>query len=89
MKEFISLLISFIFMSIADSIDAIVVCGSLFSIDLILKSISDIGIFTYRTERKDESAYLIINVIIGFLLGVLVFFLRNIIVNLFELKYHG
>lgn len=59
MKEFISLLVSFIFMSIADSIDAafnnaisidaIVVCGSLFSIDLILKSISDIGIFTYRT----------------------------------------
>ena len=95
MKEFISLLISFIFMSIADSIDAsfnnainidaIVVCGSLFSIDLILKSISDIGIFTYRTDRKDESAYLIINVIVGLLLGILVFYLKNIIVNLFEL----
>lgn len=95
MKEFISLLISFIFMSIADSIDAafnnainidaIVVCGSLFSIDLILKSISDIGIFTYRTDRKDESAYLIINVMIGIILGILVFLFRNIIVNLFEL----
>lgn len=95
MKEFISLLISFIFMSIADSIDSafnnaisidtIVVCGSLFSIDLILKSISDIGIYTYRTDRKNESAYLIINVITGLILGTLVFFTRNIITNLFNL----
>lgn len=62
MKTFISLLISFVIMSIADSIDqafnnaisldAIVVCGSLFSINLILKSISDIGIYTHRTDRK-------------------------------------
>lgn len=95
MREFISLLISFIFMSIADaidsafnnaiSIDTIVVCGSLFYIDLILKSISDIGIFTYRTERKDESAYLIINAIVGLFLGILVFLLKNLIVNFFEL----
>lgn len=96
MKSFISLLISFIFMSIADSIDsafnyaisidAIVVCGSLFSVDLILKSISEIGIFTYRTDRKNESAYLIINVIVGLILGAIVFFLRNIIVNIFNLN---
>lgn len=54
MKEFISLLISFILMGVADnidsafnnllSIDAIAVCGSLFSIDLILKSLGEIGI---------------------------------------------
>jgi len=95
MKEFISLLISFIFISIADSIDlafnnaisidAIVVCGSLIFVDLILKSVSDIGIFTYRTVRKDESAYLIINVIFSFILGIIVFFSRNIIVSLFDL----
>ncbi len=95
LKEFLSLLISFIFISIADSIDsafnnalnidAIVVCGSLFFVDLILKSISDIGIFTYRTERKNESTYLIINLIIGILLGILVFFSRNLIINLFDL----
>ncbi len=95
MKEFISLLISFIFMSIADSIDsafnnaisidAIVVCGSLIFIDLILKSISEIGIFTYRTDRKNESSYLIINIIVGLILGIIVFFSRNIIVNFFDL----
>ena len=49
MKEFISILISFVFMGLAESIDsafnnaisidAIVVCGSLFSIDSILKSL--------------------------------------------------
>lgn len=96
MKSFISLLISFIFMSIADSIDsafnyaisidAIVVCGSLFYVDLILKSISEIGIFTYRTDRKNESAYLIINVIVGLLLGAIVFCSRGIIVNIFNLN---
>lgn len=58
MKEFISLLISFVFMGIAEnidsafnnalSVDAIVVCGILFSIDLILKSLSEVGIYTYR-----------------------------------------
>lgn len=95
MKEFISILISFIFMGIADSIDsafnnalsidAIVVCGSLFSIDLILKSVSEIGIYTYRTSRKDESAYLIINIIISFIIGFIVFLFRNYIVNIFEL----
>lgn len=84
MKTFILLLISFVIMSIADSIDqafnnaisldAIVVCGSLFSINLILKSISDIGIYTYRTDRKNESAYLIINIVIGLILGIIVFF---------------
>lgn len=95
MKEFISILISFIFMGIADSIDsafnnavsidAIVVCGSLFSINLILKSISEIGIYTYRIERKDESAYLTVNVIVSFLLGIIVILSRNYIVNIFDL----
>lgn len=62
MKEFISILISFVFMGVAESIDsafnnaisidAIVVCGSLFSIDSILRSFSNIGTHTYRTARK-------------------------------------
>ena len=95
MKEFISLLISFIFMGIADnidsafnnalSIDAIVVCGSLFSIDLILKSLSEIGVYTYRIVRKDESKYLIIQAILSFILGILVFALRDVLTNLFDL----
>lgn len=95
MKEFISILISFVFMGIADSIDsafnnavsidAIVVCGSLFSIDLILKSISEIGIYTYRTARKDECSYLIVNVLVSFILGIIVFLSRNYIINIFDL----
>lgn len=62
MKEFISILISFIFMSIADSIDsafnnlisidAIVVTGSFLLIDSIFKSFGEIGIYTYRITRK-------------------------------------
>lgn len=95
MKEFISILISFVFMGIAESIDsafnnaisidAIVVCGSLFSIDLILKSLSEIGTYTYRTARKDETSYLIVNVIVSLLLGIIVFLGRNYIVNIFGL----
>lgn len=95
MKEFISILISFLFMGIADSIDsafnhaisidAIVVCGSLFSIDLILKSISEIGTYTYRTIRKDEWSYLIVNIVVGLILGIIVFLFRDLIVNIFSL----
>lgn len=95
MKEFISILISFVFMGIAESIDsafnnaisidAIVVCGSLFSIDLILKSLSEIGTYTYRTARKDETSYLIVNVIVSLLLGIIAFLGRNYIVNIFGL----
>ena len=95
MKEFISILISFIFMGVAESIDsafnnaisidAIVVCGSLFSIDLILKSLCEIGTYTYRTARKDETSYLMVNVIVSLLLGIIVFAARNYIVNIFGL----
>lgn len=73
MKEFISILISFIFMSIADSIDsafnnlisidAIVVSGSFLLIDSIFKSFSEIGLYTYRTTRKNEWSYLWFNIL--------------------------
>lgn len=95
MKEFISLLISFLFMGIADnidsafnnavSIDAIVVCGSLFSIDLILKSLGDIGIYTYRIVRKDESKYLIIQAFTSCILGIIGFIFRDLLINIFDL----
>ena len=95
MKEFISILISFIFMSIAESIDsafnnlisidAIVACGSFFLIDLIFKSFSEIGIYTYRVTRKSEWAYLWFNVLMGILLGSIAFLFRGFIVNIFDL----
>lgn len=60
MQEFVSILISFIFMSIADnidsafnnliSIDTIVVTGSFLLIDSIFKSFGEIGTYTYRTK---------------------------------------
>lgn len=95
MKEFLSLLISFVFMGIANSIDsafnnslsidAIVVCGSLFSLDLVLKALSEIGIYTYRTIRKDESKYLIIQFCESLFLGLIVFLFGKYFVNLFDL----
>lgn len=69
----------------AISIDTIVVCGSLFTIDIMLKSLSEIGLLTYRIERKNESEYLIINLIVSFILGILTFLFRDILVNLFDL----
>ena len=95
MQEFISILISFIFMSIADnvdsafnnllSIDAIVVTGSFLLLDSIFKSIGEIGIYTYRTIRKDEWQYLWFNVIFGFIIGILVFIFKDLIINIFKL----
>ena len=97
MKEFISILISFIFMSIADSIDsafnnlisidAIVVTGSFLLIDSIFKSFGEIGIYTYRTKRKNEWQYLWFNIIFGILMGIIVFICKNFIVNIFDLSY--
>ena len=96
MKEFISILISFIFMSIADSIDsafnnlisidAIVVTGSFLLIDSIFKSFGEIGIYTYRTTRKNEWQYLWFNIIFGILMGIIVFICKSLIVNIFDLS---
>lgn len=95
MKEFISILISFIFMSIADSIDsafnnyislnAVVVCGSLTFIKFMFKSIGEIGIYTYRITRKNSSSYLLISGIISLILGFFSFIFSDLIVSLFEL----
>lgn len=68
------------------SIDAIVVCGSLFSIDLILESLSEFGIYTYRIVRKDESKYLIVQAIASFLLGIIVFIFGDVLINIFDLS---
>ena len=97
MKEFISILISFIFMSIADSIDsafnnlisidAIVVAGSFFLIDSIFKSFGEIGIYTYRTIRKNEWQYFLFNIIFGILMGIIVLIFKNVILNIFDLSY--
>ena len=95
MQEFISILISFIFMSVADnvdlafnnliSIDAIVVTGSFLLLDSIFKSVGEIGIYTYRTIRKYEWQYLWFNVIFGFIIGILVFIFKDLIINIFKL----
>lgn len=95
MKEFISIIISFVFMSIADSIDsafnnlisidAIVACGSFALIDLIFKSFSEIGTYTYRTTRKNEWSYLWFNILFGLLMGFIVFAFRGVIINIFDL----
>ena len=96
MKEFISILVSFIFMSIADSIDsafnnlisvdAIIVNGSFLLIDSIFKSFGEIGTYTYRTIRKNEWQYLWFNIIFGLLMGVIVFISKSMIVNIFNLS---
>lgn len=96
MKEFISILVSFIFMSIADSIDsafnnlisvdAIIVTGSFLLIDSIFKSFGEIGTYTYRTIRKNEWQYLWFNIIFGLIMGVIVFISKSMIVNIFNLS---
>lgn len=96
MNEFISILISFIFMSLADSVDsffnnsisisAIVVCGSLFSINLIARSIGEIGIYTYRVIRKKEISYLLMTGIISFIIGIIIFLTKDLLVNLFYIN---
>ena len=95
MKEFVSILISYIFMSIADSvdsafnnylsIDAVVVCGSLVFIKFIAKSICEIGIYTYRITRNKSGSYLLISGVVGLILGIISFLFSDLITNLFDL----
>ena len=83
MTEFIQILISFLFMSVADSIDtafnnylsinAVVVTGSFILIDTICKSFGEIGIYTYRTVRKNEWKYLWFNILFGLITGIIIF----------------
>lgn len=98
MKTVISILISFLFMSIADSIDSafnnsisidtIVVWGSFLLIDSIFKSFCDIGTYTYRTTRKNECSYLLFNTLFGMLVGIIVFICRNLIIFVVNVIYH-
>lgn len=95
MKTFITILISFIFMSIADSIDSafnnlinidtIIVWGSFLLIDSIFRSFVEIGTYTYRTIRKNEWSYLWFNIFGGVLVGIIVFIFKDIIINIFSI----
>lgn len=95
MKEFVSILISFIFMGIADSvdsffgnaisIDAIVVCSSFYMIDLMIKSIGEIGTYTYRTIRKNEGQYIIVTGVVSFIIGIITVILKDKLVLFFNL----
>ena len=96
MGEFISILISFIFMSLAESvdsffnnkisIDAIIVCSSLFSINLLAKSLGEIGTYTYRVIRKREFSYLAITGIVSIIVGIFIFLTKDLFINLFDIS---
>ncbi len=55
-------------------------------IDSIFKSFGEIGIYTYRTTRKNEWQYLWFNIIFGILMGIIVFIFKSLIVNIFDLS---
>ncbi len=95
MKEFITILISFVLMSIADSIDdafnnlisidAIIVAGTFTIIDTIFKSFAEIGVYTYRVIRKDEWKYLQYNIVFGLVISVLVLIFKDLIIGIFDI----
>ena len=53
------------------SIDAIIVCSSLFSINLLAESLGEIGTYTYRVIRKREFSYLTITGIVSLVVGLI------------------
>ncbi|HHW69441.1 MAG TPA: hypothetical protein GX747_03805, partial [Tenericutes bacterium] len=95
MSDFISILISFIFMSLAESIDSffnnkisidsIIVCSSLFSINLLGRTLGEIGTYTYRVIRKNEFSYLAITGIVSLVVGIFIFFTKDIFINFFDI----
>lgn len=95
MSEFISNLIGFVLMSIANnidlafnnliSIDAIIVSGSFILIDSIFKSFGEIGIYTYRTTRENEWKNLWFNILFSIIIGIIIYYSKGLIVTLFDL----
>lgn len=96
MKEFVSLLLSFIFIGVADSIDAafnnaisidvLVVCGCLVSVEFILMALGNVSLYTYRVTRTSESKYLVLQAIISTIIGIFCFMFGGALVRIFELS---
>lgn len=95
MLEFMSLLVSYALMALADSVDAmfgnqinidsVVVAGAMTSLSMITKSLSRLGGYTFRCTRKNRSKSLQISAIAGIGLGVVIFLLRGIIVDVYRI----
>lgn len=97
MHEFLSLLVSFLIMAIADSIDvafgnnisidSVVVIGCAVSFLSVVQSATRIGAYSYRIMRVEESKCLFVDLILGFLTGFLVLIFKDTIVNLYSITY--
>lgn len=96
MAEFISLIISFLIMAIADSVDAafsnsisvdvVIAVGCIDSILRVAKAVSKCGSYVFRVQRTAESKCVEFDLITGFLVGVIFCFSRGSIVKLFDIS---
>lgn len=96
MKDFYSLLISFIFMSLAESVDlffnnaisinTIIVTSSFTTIHLLGRSFGEIGIYTYRVVRKKESSYLMITLIASIITAFIVLIFKDALIDCFDIS---
>lgn len=95
MAEFISLLIGYTLMALADSvdnafatnisIDAIVVLGCLLAISQITKAFARIGSYAYRILRQNEIQCIQLDLIAGSIIGLAIFLFKDIIVSIFTI----
>ena len=54
-------------------------------IDLMIKSIGEIGTYTYRTIRKNEGQYIIVTGVVSFIIGIITVILKDKLVLFFNL----
>lgn len=95
MLEFMSLLVSYALMALADSVDAmfgnqinidsIVVAGAMTSLSMITKSLSRLGGYTFRCTRKNRSKSLQVSAIAGFTLAIIIFLVRDVIIGMYKI----
>lgn len=93
MKSFFSLLISFALVSLGDivsmsiayniSLAAIGVMGAYYTVNWIVKELTNFGVYTYRVERKDEWQYLQIALWCGLAGGIAVSLFSQYIPEIF------
>lgn len=95
MRDFVSLLIAYMLMAFADSVDnafshnisldAVVVCGCISTIGQLTRSLAKFGTYSYRIIREHETQCLQLDLISSSIVGIVVFFSKDLLISLFQI----
>lgn len=96
LRTFFSLLVSFIIMSAGDvvnsaignniSFNALVAIGAYYTVEFVVTAFIRLGTQTYYVKRNDEKIYLLVELVIGVIIGLVLCVSAPLIVQLFGIE---